>query len=295
LSASKGSWSFTRWETIGQLESLVISHPHFSARIVRQGAHLTHFSPTGEPNWLWLSPKAKYETNRAIRGGIPLCWPWFGEPERNPPSVRESIRSSRAHGFARTALWDLESVYESASEVEVSFSLDGSNGFEDLWSGRARALLTLRFSASNFQIALTSLNLDDSPRAISQALHTYLPTNDILLTTVRGFDDSEYIDTLDNWEIRQQQGPILFPGEVDRIYTTGNEARLLTPGGARILTPSGSDSTVIWNPGPDKAALLSDFPVTGWKDMVCIETANAGPDYQVLQQGQGHTLALMVS
>ena len=118
LSLSPGQWSFTRWKTIGQLEALEVHHPLFQATLFLQGAHLASFKPQDESDWLWMSPSARYEPGRAIRGGIPVCWPWFGDPARNAPEVRKRIHTDKAHGFARTALWKLEDVRENAHEVK---------------------------------------------------------------------------------------------------------------------------------------------------------------------------------
>lgn len=269
-------------------------HPLFSARLFLQGAHLTHFSPTGDSNWLWVSDTARFETGRAIRGGIPICWPWFGAPERNPAQVRKRIRATNAHGFARTEIWKLEDVRETAHDVEISLSLDAKRDFSDRWRGRARALLTFHFSVSGCQLALTTTNADPAPIAITQALHTYLPTSDITKTRVEGLEGTQYIDTLENWNTYTQQGPVIFEDETDRIYESGEDLTVVTPRGHRRLNASGSDSTVVWNPGPGKARTLSDFRDDAWRTMLCVETANAANDYQVLNEGQSKTLALML-
>jgi len=294
LSLSPGQWSFTRWKTIGQLEALEVHHPLFQATVFIQGAHLASFKPQDESDWLWMSPAARYEPGRAIRGGIPVCWPWFGDPARNAPEVRKRIQTDQAHGFARTALWKLEDVRENAHEVEISLSLDANEDFSDVWAGHALALLTFSFSIRGCQLALTTTNLGNDPLAFTQALHTYLPTSDITRTRVLGLGNSQYIDTLDNWEYRNQEGPVYFEGETDRIYESGETLTIVTPRTGRKLSAVGSDSTVVWNPGPAKAAKLSDFPDTAWQSMLCVETANAASDYRVLNNGQSHTLGVFI-
>lgn len=289
-----GPWSFTRWNTIGQLEALEVRHPLFQATLLLQGAHLTHFSPKDEPNWLWLSDLAPFQPGDAIRGGIPVCWPWFGNPARNAPEIRKRILSEQAHGFARKALWRLEDVRENAHEVEISLSLNANDDFEYEWEGHALALITFSFSIRGCQIALTTTNLAPEPLAFSQALHTYLPTDDATRTRVLGLGNSQYIDTLREWEYFNQEGPVYFDGEVDRIYETDEALTVITPHAKRKLTSVGSGSTVIWNPGPDKARRLSDFPDSGWKNMLCVETANAASDYRVLNEGQSHTLGVFL-
>ena len=293
-SVTPGQWSFTRWKTIGQLEALEVHHPVFSATVFLQGAHLTHFAVNDDTNWLWLSDTARFEPGRAIRGGIPVCWPWFGDPARNPPEIRKRVHTPSAHGFARTALWRLEDVRESAHEVEISLSLNANEDFADQWDGHALALITFSFSVRGCQIALTTTNLSKHPLALSQALHTYLPTPDISRTRLLGLGHSQYMDTLKDWDYFEQEGPVYFDGETDRIYESAEPLTLVTPAGKRKLTSVGSDSTVVWNPGPEKALRLSDFPGTGWQKMVCVETANAATDYRVLNEGQSHTLGVVI-
>ena len=289
-----GEWSFTRWKTIGQLEALEVHHPRFKAQLFIQGAHLTRFTTDNEPNWLWVSEQAIFKPGQAIRGGVPVCWPWFGAPDKNPPEVRRRILTGAAHGFARTALWKLEDVRETANDVEISLSLLANQDFADAWNGSALCLATFTFSAEGFQIALTTTNLGDSPLAMTQALHSYLPTDDIAQTLVEGLDGCIYIDTLENWSDYTQYGPVVFRGETDRIYESGKPLTVVSPNQIRTLHGVGSDSTVVWNPGPQKAAHLADFPDAGWQKMLCVETANALSDYRVLNEGQSHTIGVMI-
>lgn len=294
MTTKPGHWSFTRWKTHGELEAMEVHHPLFRAQLFLQGAHLTQFATHDKPDWLWLSDTARFETGRAIRGGIPICWPWFGAPERNPPEVRKRIRCDSAHGFARTALWKLEDVRESAHDVEICLSLDANDDFADNWEGHALLLATFSFSVKGCQIALTTTNLGAAPLAFTQALHTYLPTPDIQRTRIEGLAGADYVDTLLDWSYHPQHGDLTFDGEMDRIYESGAPLVVASPASRRTLNAIGSDSTVVWNPGPGKARTLSDFPDSGWKSMLCVETANALSDYRVLNEGQSHTLGVLI-
>lgn len=294
VAITPGQWSFTRWTTVGQLEAVEVRHPLFKARLFIQGAHLTQFTPRDDSNWLWVSDEAIFKPGHAIRGGIPICWPWFGVPDKNPPEVRRRILTGASHGFARTALWKLEDVRENAREVEISLSLHANQDFAEAWNGNALCLATFTLGADGFRVALTTTNLDDSPLALTQALHTYLPTQDIANTRVEGLDGCVYTDALDNWSDCTQHGPVQFTGETDRIYETGEPLKVITPTEIRPLHAVGSDSTVVWNPGPDKSARLAHFPDSGWQRMLCVETANALSDYRVLKEGQSHTIGVMI-
>lgn len=281
---------------LGSLDALEVRHPDFQARLALQGAHLVHFAPHGEGNWLWMSPTARFEAGVAIRGGIPVCWPWFGDPARNSPAVKEQVTTDGAHGFARKAQWQLASVRESDNEVALTLTLDCSNKAHQWpWNGQARANLTFYFRRNRLSLSLLTQNDGSTPLAISQALHTYLPTGDISAARIEGFDACQYLDTLDGWTRLTQAGTVTFEGETDRIYQAAPELDIHTPPHTYRLAASGSDSTVVWNPGPEKARRLSDFPDDSWTDMLCVETANAADDARHVAPGNRHTLAMILT
>lgn len=283
---------YTQLETLGALDAIRIRHPLLEATVVLQGAHLVHFAPAGEDNWLWMSPQARYEKGVAIRGGVPVCWPWFGDPGHNPAPVKSLVDTDKAHGFARTALWSLEQLEELEDTVSLTLSLDAGGSSGDVpWQGQAHASLTLKFSPEGVALALTTRNTGTAPLAITQALHTYLPTEQVSATHIQGLEGTQYLDTLDDWKLKLQEGAIRFEGETDRIYQAAPDMHIDSPGCSYRLTSSGSGSTVVWNPGPEKAARLSDFPDDAWTGMLCAETANAADDYRELSPGASHTLS----
>ncbi|GGY82618.1 D-hexose-6-phosphate mutarotase [Marinobacter zhanjiangensis] len=286
----------TRLEMAGELEAIRIRHPLFEATVTLQGAHLVQFAPAGERNWLWMSPQARFEKGVAIRGGVPVCWPWFGAPDRNPDPVKSLVSTDKAHGFARTAVWSLDSVEELEETVSLTLGLDATGtGAGYPWNGQARASLTLNFSPEGLTLALTTRNTSGEPLALTQALHTYLPTEQLSGTVIRGLSGARYLDTLDDWKPKQQEGAVAFEGETDRIYLAASDMDIQSPGDDVHLTSGGSQSTVVWNPGPLKAARLTDFPDDAWTGMLCVETANAADDYRTLQPGASHTLSVTLA
>lgn len=281
--------------TIGELEAIQVRHPDLEATLTLQGAHLIHFAPTGEDNWLWLSPAARYQKNVAVRGGIPVCWPWFGDPAHNPDSVKTLIDVGSAHGFARHSLWSLADVNESADAVEVTLALDATEPGAYPWRGQARVTLTFRFCLQHISLELTTHNTGDQPLTITQALHTYLPTTHIESTRILGLSGIRYIDTLDEWLVKEQVGRVTFYDETDRIYQGAPDMEIYASVSPLRLSSSGSASTVVWNPGPEKAARLSDFPGDAWTGMLCVETANAADDARELAPGASHSLAMRLN
>ncbi len=289
--------AFCTYTKIEELECIEIMHPKFEALICLQGAQLTRFKHSEHGDLLWLSPQAQYKKGASVRGGIPICWPWFGALEFNPAIVRESVKtpinSNSAHGFARELPWELIEVQESVHGVEISLQLRHNKDTLKIWPYEFE--LTCHFKlADTIAIQLRSKNLSPNAMAISQALHTYLPTSDISNTRVLGAGDGQYIDALDEWQLKKQHGSINFNQEVDRIYLGDNQYRILTPK-KHLTLSSNSQSSIVWNPWIKKSQRLSQFPNNGYKKMLCIESANVLSDHLKLNQGETHSLNMSLS
>ncbi|ASP40466.1 D-hexose-6-phosphate mutarotase [Bacterioplanes sanyensis] len=277
-----------------QLDIIGIQHPLFSAELALQGAQLLNFQPQGDPPWLWLSEQADYLQGSSVRGGIPVCWPWFGDLRRNPQAVQQHFQgngsSAPAHGLARTALWQLSALKEDVHQVDLTLA---TQQLSRLWPTMSAQLhITLR--RDRLVLRLNSRNDSPNPVTISQALHTYLPVEDIRTVTVGGLQGNTYIDALDDWQSRQQQGLVRFSAETDRIYHSQGPLRLQSGQHSRTLV-SNSASTVVWNPWINKSQRLSQFHPDAWQRMVCIETTNAAFDCVALQPGQQHSLQLQLT
>lgn len=286
--------AFCSRQTRDQLEVLVINHPLFDAEIVLQGAQLIRFNPKGQDNWFWLSDKIAYHTGKALRGGIPICWPWFGNADKNPEAVKNNILQKDAHGFARSLLWQISAIHESAHQVSVELNLRSNAVTHTYWPHEF--LLRAEFIfGKDCQVSLHTHNTCNKTFAFSQALHSYFPTADIQQTRLQGFADTAYIDTLDGWQEKTQQGDIQFAQETDRIYLSHPQVTLKTPLYTRVLSSEHSHSSVVWNPWIEKSKRLGQFALDDYQRMFCVETANAFSDYKTLQPGDACCLSLKLS
>lgn len=279
----------------GGLPAIAVLHPAFSASVLLQGAQLLRFNPTGESNWLWLSEDEPFLAGKAVRGGIPICWPWFGDPHRNPDRVQQHIRAGQAHGFARQANWQLDSIEESPHSVLLALVLDTMHLPGTHWAGQAQVTATFRFSAGALSVALKTINTDTETLHFSQALHSYFPTPDIRQTRVEGLSGEQYVDTLDNWQTKFQQGPLCFQTETDRIYDVSSPLQLVTPAASMCLRQAQARTAVVWNPWEAKAQRLSHFAPSAWQRMFCVETANVLHDAVSLAPGESHTMGFDLS
>ncbi len=263
--------------------------------ICQQGAQiLSYFPDIKQPPLIWLSDCAKYVKGQGVRGGVPVCWPWFGDIQRNPEAVQNMTRNDAPfHGLARTADWQLFSSSADSHSVQLTLQLDVSQGLAD-WPHAATLQLHINLG-ERLTIRLDNHNLGTKPLAISQALHTYFAVSDIRQVEVQGLEGCYYHETLEDWELREQPGALSFTGETDRVYLQVPEHLQIVDRGwkRRIhLRTQGSQSAIVWNPWIDKAHTLSGFASDAWQQMLCIENANVLDDHLLLEPGARHCLQL---
>ncbi len=291
--------AFCDYIMLGELEAVKVNHALFSATILLQGAQLIEFTPKEDSNWLWLSAQATYQKGQSVRGGIPICWPWFGAAKRNPPTVQEAIKqpnNALDHGIARTLQWQLSALDERVCQVSLNFSLNRQQTMLPNWCGHVEPKLVIVLTKNQLQINLINTNNGKHDASICQALHTYLPTDDIRNSHIQGLENHFYVDALNQWLCFKQQGAVRFNSETDRIYRTSLPAmHLITPTYRIHIESLGSNSAVIWNPWIDKAQRLSQFAAEDYTKMLCIETANVLDDHLKLAPQQTHSLSLRLT
>lgn len=263
-------------------EFIEIVHANVNARIALEGAHIVSCTPAGQKDLLWLSPQEPELPGAPLRGGIPICWPWFGNQRPGP-----------AHGVARSALWVLHDLTVSKDQVRVCLELPSTTIerllLEEQWQLSVEFVL-----GQELQVTLVTTNTGTQVQPLGQALHTYLPVSDIDRVEVLGLDGCAYLDQLTG-HTEQQAGAVRFTGEVDRIYQGDvTQVTLVEPADRIEIHATGSRSTVVWNPWRDKALRLGHFPADGYQHMLCIESANAGADVRVLQPGETHRLTARI-
>ncbi|MFV0298561.1 MAG: D-hexose-6-phosphate mutarotase [Hyphomicrobiaceae bacterium] len=236
---------------------------------------------------LWLSSVARIREGRGIRGGIPVCWPWFADHPDDP--------GKPAHGFVRHRAWDVAGTRADHNTASVVLQTStGARGQDrELWPHQAQARITIAVG-DVLSVSLETLNTGETSFTLTDALHTYFRVSDISQVTVAGLDGLAYADKLDGFRKTRQAGDIRIAGEVDRIYGGDIGRIVLRDDGAGHVVEiegSGSRSAVVWNPWTAKTARLGDMGAPdAFRQMVCIETANAGEDVIGLEPGERHTL-----
>jgi glucose-6-phosphate 1-epimerase len=274
----------------GGLTRAVISTPAADAEIYLHGAHVTHWKPRGAEPVLFLSSKSFYEQGKAIRGGVPIVFPWFGP--------RGDGEAGPMHGFARTMEWSVDGTkLREDGSVEIALGLEPN----EVTRGFGYDAFHLRFrltAGERLKMELETRNDAAEPLVFQEALHTYFAAADIYRVWVSGLEDTVYIDKTDGFQ-RKGQGsePIHITSEIDRVYVnTTSTCVIADPAlGRRILVEkSGSDATVVWNPWADKIKSFADMAPDDWKHMICVETANAGDHSIHLAPGALHTLTTSI-
>ncbi|WP_295420752.1 D-hexose-6-phosphate mutarotase [Sulfurovum sp.] len=267
----------------GGLAKVAVNNAYAHCEIYLHGAHITSFGPHDEDEVLWLSKSAQYSDAKAIRGGIPICWPWFGPDPEN--------KGRAQHGFARNSLWTVFGTSVNAKgETLLRLGLQDSEASRKLWPYVFMTEYHITVGKT-LHLELKTINEDEKPFALSSALHTYFAVDHTDNVRVEGLEGKNYIDQLRSNVQCMQEGDVIFTGEVDRIYEDDTPCCIVHDGARSIqVAKKGSKSTVIWNPWAEKAAMMGDFDDEGYQHMVCIETANAGFDMRTLKPGESHVL-----
>jgi glucose-6-phosphate 1-epimerase len=272
-----------------------ITAPAAEATVYLYGAHLTHWRPTGHDPVLFLSPRSELAPGKAIRGGVPVIFPWFG-PRANDP--QPGGKPSPAHGFARTTEWELAFAAVAGDEVHLTCTLSPNEASRALGFDHFRLAYRVIVGAS-LTLELTVANDSTEPLAFEEALHTYFAVGDVRQASVMGLGGTAYLDKRDDFKRKvQPEGPLVLTGTTDRVYLeTAATCEIDDALGQRTITveKAGSHTTVVWNPWAELAATMSDLPPDAWPGMLCVETANVGESAVSLAPGMTHTMRAHIS
>lgn len=274
----------------GDLPVADINNHHASAVVALYGGHVLSFQPHGQKPVLWLSRHSRYQPGQPIRGGIPVCWPWFG-PHPTDPGLP-------AHGFARILLWEvLGGEILPDERTRLRLGLNDSEATRALWPHPFRLEILITVGPA-LQVDLVVFNPGDKAYNCTGALHTYFNVSQATTIQVYGLEDAAYLDTVDASLQKVQAGPVTISGETDRIYlNTANDCAIEDPHWQRRIHigKAGSRSTVVWNPWINKSKRLPDFGDEEYTGMVCIEAANTANDVVMVMPAGEHRLSTTIS
>lgn len=257
-------------------EGLSISHAHCQAKVSLYGGQVLSFKPEGHKDVLWLSEQASYQVGKAIRGGIPLCWPWFGANDKQNEYLTENPTTSLKtlnHGFARQLPWHIASIEADESGVTLVIVLSGDDQ-HPLWPNAYRLTQTLFFGKSLKQ-SLAMSNLSSEDVQYSAALHSYFTVSNPKNVSIDSLTGRIYHDKLTG-NSNTQQEPVSCVGEIDREYQSDEKMTLIDHNWQRKIeiTSGNCQQWVLWNPGTELASTMTDIHPQGEQEYVCLEAAN---------------------
>lgn len=269
-----------------------ITNAHATASICLQGGQVLSWQPinndgTTQQPVIWMSADAQFAPGKSIRGGIPVCWPWFSAHGSNP--------SFPMHGFARTQQWQVKSTRSlEDGSTEINLTMPITTAMQAMWPHQAQLDMLINVG-DTLKIALITRNLGDVDFHITEALHTYFAVSSIAQIEVNGLHGTHFHDKAAGWTEGDQTGAISFGEEVDRVYVNTPERCTIVDRGFKRsihIAKLGSQSTVVWNPWAARAAQMGDLGAEGWKRFVCVESANARENAVTVAAGKAHTLAV---
>lgn len=274
----------------GGLVTIGIETEESTGEMTLHGGHVVSWTPRYQEPVIWMSDTSQFHEDKAIRGGIPICWPWFGD--------HSSDQDKPAHGFARTSLFSVERTYQLVDGgCGVELTLDSNPEMTALWPDSFKLFLIIEMGRT-LSVQLKTENTSKVEATYGAALHSYLRVGDIEQVKVNGLARCVYLDKVDGFVRKTQEGSTTISGETDRVYLKTEDAlTLVDPVFKRRLRVAkrGSKTTVVWNPGADKARAMADFDDDGYRSMLCIEAANAFDDQFDLAPGAHHTLGTEIS
>jgi D-hexose-6-phosphate mutarotase len=279
----------------GGLPLYIIENPLGRMVICEQGAQVLSFIPAGKKDLLWLSPLAEFKLTKPVRGGIPVCLPWFGVNQRD--------KQKPSHGFARNVNWQLANIEDADDPQQgactrIEFVLEQfQQQPHSLFPYPFSARLTFLMSDSlSVHLQLTNTGSESLP--LTWALHSYHPVASITSTRVTGLDNCEYLDNTCGLARKQQSGDVVFNGELDRAYiNAGNKQSIISasPDNTSIaIEASGCSSAVVWNPGLEKAAAMQDMGAENYQKFVCVERGNVFDNEVMLLPNKTHRASLHI-
>ncbi len=275
-----------------------INNTYARASISLYGGQLLYFKPHDQQQSLiWLSDKAVYQHGKAIRGGIPVCWPWFGAYE----GEEFATEALPAHGYARISDWTIDSVKMlDDGQTELVMHLPEKNIPTQLQpvSEFFACQLSIRMTIGHeLTLELISHNHGSKTIPLTYALHSYFNISDIHGVELRGLEQQTYLDKVNAGQAGLQAAALRFTGETDRVFTDSESTVLLIDEGLDRhveISKENSRSTIIWNPWQEISAKMTDMPEPGWLSMVCIEAANVDRNRILLKAGETQRMQMVI-
>lgn len=278
------------FEEHGELVRAVITTPSASASVYLQGGHVAEWQPTGTAPVLFTSGNAAYKKGKAIRGGIPVIFPWFGD--------RHDGQLGPAHGFARTEEWEFGFAALAGDDLHMSLLLTPTETSRLLGFDHFRVVYHLTIGRE-LHLKLSVVSDGETPMVYEEAFHSYLAVGDVRQTSITGLHNVQYLDKRDGGVLKLQiEDPLVLTHDTDRVYLDTQHTCVIDDAANRrkiTVAKINSSTTIVWNPWRELTAKMADMEPGGWKGMICVESANAADASITLSQGEIHHMGCLIS
>ena len=286
--AIEGEVGFAELE--GDLPFVMVSNKYAEANICLYGAQITNYRTVRSMDILWMSPESSFERGKAIRGGVPVCFPWFGPHESNADFPQ--------HGFARVMDWEVtETATLEAGETLVCLQLKSSEENKKYWPYEFVAEMRFVIGAM-LEVELKVTNTSDKDIDYTCALHSYFNISALANISIEGLQNTAYENQLDGKEYRQEEECLTISEPITRHYFDTETTCVISDPvfNNRIsVEKSGSKNTTVWNPGAETSKEIGDMPDESFESFVCVETVNKRNDIVILAPGESHTTSAIIS
>lgn len=273
----------------GGLPKLHVQSPCAEGDVYLHGANVASWKPSNQKEVLWLSRSSLWAAGNAIRGGVPICFPWFGP--------KKDAADAPVHGFVRLKEWKLDSVTEERDIVKAVLTYDHEAASTKAWfSGN----FALRFEVSfgtKLAMRMEVQNTGSTELMAEEALHTYLSVGDVREVEVTGLEGERFLDKVDGWREKTQESAVIITAETDRVYmNAARSVEIRDPKFERkiLIHKENSRDTVVWNPWIAKSKAMPDFGDDEWPGMICVETCNVLKNAIRLAPGERHTMGSVI-
>lgn len=275
------------FSTKGDLPIVTLTNQHATAVISLYGAQVISYIPVGEEDILWMSDKSLFQEGKAIRGGIPICFPWFG------PNLTDSTKPQ--HGFARLSTWEVKTATVNTNTISITLELKDTAATKALWPFSFTAQIIVTIDTS-LELTLRCINTDNKAFEYSDALHSYFNVSDINNITIDGLLGATYFPAGIDTGIQQKERLLAIEKEENRRYLDHIATCTVDDRGYKRkirVGKAGSKTTVVWNPGA-ATTKMNDMSPDGYKTFICVEAANAFNNTIQLGPGESFSLSTII-
>ena len=270
----------------GGFPLIEIGNEHAEATISVYAGQVLSFKPVNRENVMFFSSKAYRQAGKAMKGGSPICWPWFG------PDPKGKGRPN--HGFVRNRMWQVRDVVSTQDgATKVTLGLVDTEETRKIWDYSFDFAIAITVGKV-LSLDLLTKNTGSESFEITQAFHTYFKVGDINRVAVLGLENKEYLDKVDGGKQKTQTGKVTFSEECDRIYLDVPAKLTIEDGSLNrkiVVTTTNSKTAIVWNPWSDISASMADLDDLDYQNFVCVETANAANEVITVPAGEQYQMS----